>query len=156
MQAPQLGRYPGMGMAAGPHAPHVIPGPPLQSNTTPGPQPGVVPRRDKSLSALSHELIARYGTDGTVIDLDDVQVRARKEYFPRPSRTHAYCRIPEMPPPSKVACMERTSAWVPPCKIPGSAWLSGLVDDLVPAAVVGQACSRASVSPNPTPVHPSM
>jgi hypothetical protein len=30
--------------------------------------------RDKSLSALSHELIARYGNDGTVIDLDQVQV----------------------------------------------------------------------------------
>ena len=35
-----------------------------------------VPRRDKSLSALSHELIARYGQEGTVIDLDDVQARA--------------------------------------------------------------------------------
>ena len=35
-----------------------------------------VPRRDKSLSALSHELIARYGQDGTIIDLDDVQVRS--------------------------------------------------------------------------------
>lgn len=35
----------------------------------------VIPRRDKSLSALSHELIARYGNDGTIIDLDDVQVR---------------------------------------------------------------------------------
>ena len=33
-----------------------------------------IPRRDKSLSALSHELIARYGSDGTVIDLDEVQV----------------------------------------------------------------------------------
>ena len=33
-----------------------------------------IPRRDKSLSALSHELIARYGQDGTVIDLDEVQV----------------------------------------------------------------------------------
>ena len=35
-----------------------------------------VPRRDKSLSALSHELIARYGQDGTIIDLDEVQARA--------------------------------------------------------------------------------
>ena len=34
----------------------------------------VIPRRDKSLSALSHELIQRYGQDGTVIDLDEVQV----------------------------------------------------------------------------------
>ena len=37
-------------------------------------KPTPVPRRDKSLSALSHELIARYGNDGTVIDLDQVQV----------------------------------------------------------------------------------
>jgi len=36
-------------------------------------KPTPVPRRDKSLSALSHELIARYGNDGTVIDLDQVQ-----------------------------------------------------------------------------------
>ena len=35
-----------------------------------------VPRRDKSLSALSHELIQRYGEDGTIIDLDEVQVCA--------------------------------------------------------------------------------
>ena len=34
-----------------------------------------VPRRDKSLSALSHELITRYGQDGSIIDLDEVQVR---------------------------------------------------------------------------------
>ena len=36
-----------------------------------------VPRRDKSLSALSNELIQRYGTDGTIIDLDEVQVGQR-------------------------------------------------------------------------------
>ena len=33
-----------------------------------------VSRRDKSLSALCNELIARYGQDGTIIDLDEVQV----------------------------------------------------------------------------------
>ena len=37
--------------------------------------PPTVPRRDKSLSALSHELITRYGQDGSIIDLDEVQVR---------------------------------------------------------------------------------
>jgi hypothetical protein len=37
--------------------------------------PAVIPRRDKSLSALSHELIESYGQDGRAIDLDEVQVR---------------------------------------------------------------------------------
>ena len=45
----------------------------LMSNAMPA-SAAAVPRRDKSLSALSHELIARYGQDGTVIDLDEVQV----------------------------------------------------------------------------------
>ena len=34
-----------------------------------------VARRDKSLSALSKDLILRYGHDGAVIDLDEVQAR---------------------------------------------------------------------------------
>ena len=55
-----------------------------------------VPRRDKSLSALSHELIARYGQDGTVIDLDDVQVRASRRgghQCPSPPRTRPLLRL---------------------------------------------------------------
>ena len=50
-------------------------------------QKAPIPRRDKSLSALCTELIARYGQDGTVIDLDDVQVRAapRGKFVGRPN-----------------------------------------------------------------------
>ena len=50
-------------------------------------QKAPIPRRDKSLSALCTELIARYGQDGTVIDLDDVQVRAapRGKFMDRPN-----------------------------------------------------------------------
>ena len=44
-----------------------------------------VPRRDKSLSALAHELIAHYASDGTIIDLDEVQVRNGSP-SPRPRR----------------------------------------------------------------------
>lgn len=57
-------------------------GPALAPPPMPAEDPAVkaaapVPRRDKSLSALSHELILRYGKDGTVIDLDEVQARVR-------------------------------------------------------------------------------
>ena len=47
--------------------------------------PNLVPRRDKSLSALSHELIEQYGQDGTVIDLDDVQVHVALQPMRQPA-----------------------------------------------------------------------
>lgn len=56
------------------------------------PRSDAVCRRDKSLSALAHELIAKYGKEGTEIDLDEVQVnqwlaasRLRTGAFPRPA-----------------------------------------------------------------------
>ena len=54
--------------------------------------PNLVPRRDKSLSALSHELIEQYGQDGTVIDLDDVQVHVALQPMRQPAI------LPEAPP----------------------------------------------------------
>jgi hypothetical protein len=53
---------------------HTMPPQPNASLPPGGSGTASVPRRDKSLSALSHELIARYGYEWTVIDLDDVQV----------------------------------------------------------------------------------
>ena len=68
---------------------------PTKDAASPKPtKPGAaVPRRDKSLSALSHELIARYGKDGTVIDLDEVQVRAEKMSAPARDVPHT-ARVP--------------------------------------------------------------
>ena len=44
-----------------------------------GPRPHEsVCRRDKSLSALAHELISKYGQEGSEIDLDEVQVREQE------------------------------------------------------------------------------
>ena len=55
--------------------------------------PNLVPRRDKSLSALSHELIEQYGQDGTVIDLDDVQVHVALQPMRQPAILQKLLRV---------------------------------------------------------------
>ena len=54
------------------------PGHPVELYQMQEPRPDAVCRRDKSLSALAHELISKYGKEGTEIDLDEVQVRWRR------------------------------------------------------------------------------
>ena len=69
-----------------------------------------VPRRDKSLSALSHELIQRYGEDGTIIDLDEVQVCALAQQMfhgcvasPHLDRLPPFPRAESLPPLEEAA-----------------------------------------------------
>ena len=97
----------------------------------PNPLFQTVPRRDKSLSALSHELIARYGTDGTVIDLDDVQVRAptrgdaRRPPPPR-SRPLPRSRSPSHPDRARRGPSTRAHARGPLAGQPSARWRPGL------------------------------
>jgi hypothetical protein len=94
--------------------------------------PAVVPRRDKSLSALSHELIQSYGQDGKIVDLEEVQVRdARGGIFPpRPS--------PRRPPMQSLCCP-------PTCTCAGK----------LHACSIGASFPRISPRPSPCPAPPS-
>ena len=79
-----------------------------------------IPRRDKSLSALSHELIRRYGSDGTIIDLDDVQVRT---WCTCRHHLRSSARFPTTacPPPLRVCgSLERPGRLPIPSRVPPS------------------------------------